>query len=124
MAHILLIEDDEALRGALSAGLTHMGHTVDVAGNGKIGLALYRPDMTDLVITDIIMPEREGLETIAQLKAKCATVDIIAISGGGRAGGLDPLYIAAKMGANSTLQKPFTLEQLIALVNARLGIAD
>jgi DNA-binding NtrC family response regulator len=124
MAHILLIEDDEALRGIIGEGLKHAGHTVDEAGNGKVGLALYRPDKTDLVITDIIMPEKEGLETIAQMKAKFPEVEIIAISGGGRPGGLDPLYVAAKMGAGSTLQKPFTFEQLMAVVNERLGVAD
>jgi len=121
MAHILLIEDDDVIRETLSAGLTKAGHTLDAARDGKEGIAWYRPGVTDLVITDLIMPTKEGLETIAQLKKQFPAVKIIAISGGGRMGPMDLLTLARKMGANRIIEKPFTLEALAAVIAEVLG---
>jgi len=90
MARILIIDDDDTLRGIIAKSLTHAGHTVSQANNGRKGVALYRSAPTDLVITDLVMPEQEGMETIKILHQSFPTLPIIAMSGG-----LDgsPLYL-------------------------------
>lgn len=121
MAHLLLIEDDELILESLSYGLIRAGHTVDRARDGKEGLAFFRPKVTELVITDLLMPEQEGLETIAKLKRQFPEVKIIAISGGGRINGLALLTIAKKMGANRAIEKPFTIDAVLTAVKELLA---
>jgi CheY-like chemotaxis protein len=83
MARILLIDDDDSFRTPLRLMLTHSGHFVIEARNGKEGLAMFTHADADLVITDIVMPEKEGLEVLMGLRKKEPPVKIIAISGGG-----------------------------------------
>ena len=116
MALILLIEDDHNLRSVLVMALEKSGHEVVEAPNGKIGMKEFRKRPADLVITDIIMPEKDGIETIMTLKKEFPDVKIIAISGGGR--GPADLYIkqAEILGATRGLTKPFTVSELLDAV--------
>jgi CheY-like chemotaxis protein len=119
MARILLIEDDHTVRAVLRMSLTGVGHTVVEARNGKEGLDLFKRAGADLVITDIIMPEKEGLEVLRELQKKqLPPVKVIAISGGGASqNAADSLHMAKLLGAAKTLAKPFSNEVLIAAVN-------
>ena len=121
MARILLIDDDDAVRKMLRLTLTHFGHTVIEARNGKEGLELFKPAKVDLVITDIVMPEKEGLEVLMELRTKqLPMVKVIAISGGGRMSARDNLHMARLLGAGKVLTKPFSNEVLIAAINELL----
>ena len=111
MARILLIDDDDSVRSMLCLTLDHFGHTVIEARNGKEGLALFQHANADLLITDIVMPEKEGLEVLMELRKKNPPVKIIAISGS------DYLHMAKLMGAAKVLAKPFSNEVLIAAIN-------
>ena len=84
MARILLIDDDDSVRRALRLTLTEFGHTVIEARDGQEGLKLFPQANADLVITDIVMPEKDGIEVLIELRKKQPPVNIIAISGGGR----------------------------------------
>jgi len=112
MAKILLIEDEAPLRGLLKELLQFMGHEVVVAENGEKGLAKQLEVEADLVLTDLIMPGKEGLETIRELKAGWPNLKIIAMSGGGRASGADYLELAHELGAEQVLAKPFSRQEL------------
>ena len=83
MANILIIEDDEDIRRVLKKILETDGHKVTVAPNGKVGIEVYREERNDIVITDMIMPDMEGVETILHIRSDCPDAKIIAISGGG-----------------------------------------
>ena len=115
MPRILVIEDDIQLQKILHQMLTREGYEVQVASNGDEGIRCYHKTPADLVITDIIMPEKSGIETISELKETYPEVTIIAMSGGGRAN-IKLLEIAETLGAKRTLNKPFTREKLIAAV--------
>ncbi|MFA6290045.1 MAG: response regulator [Opitutaceae bacterium] len=121
MAHILLIEDHDALRDMLCAALTERGHEVVGACDGQEGLKCYGEGSFDVVVTDMIMPRRDGVETIIALRRLNAGAHIIAISGGGN---LVPaencLEIATKIGASQVLQKPFTVRALAACIASEL----
>jgi DNA-binding response OmpR family regulator len=121
MPRILLIDDDEPFRTMLRITLTKLGHEVLEAPNGKLGLRLHFASPADLVMTDLIMPEQEGLETIRQLRGKQPAVKIVAMSGGGRINARDFLVVAKMFGANRTLVKPFSLEELQATLAELLG---
>ena len=114
---ILLIEDDEAVREFISEVLLGAGYFVSVASNGKDGLDEIKcdPDIA-MVITDIVMPEKEGIETIIEIKQSWPQIKIIAISGGGRICAEDYLHIARELGADVTLKKPFTRSELLGAV--------
>lgn len=114
--HILVIEDHEPMARTIEAILAADGHTVTRAADGRAGIAFYAAMPFDLVITDILMPNQEGLETIRELVARNPLVKIIAVSGSGRDGGMDYLRVAEAFGAVSTLQKPFQPEDLLRLV--------
>ena len=120
MARILLIDDDTSLREVLAMALARVGHQVIQARDGKQGVEALRGNVVDLVITDLIMPGQEGIETIVQLRRENPTTPIIAMSGD-----LDhsPLFlsIAAKLGASMTLPKPFTITQLQGAIVRLLG---
>jgi CheY-like chemotaxis protein len=121
MPHILLIDDDDFFRGMVRKSLEGMGHTVTVASDGRQGVAVYKSKPADLVITDLIMPEQEGLETIMELRRLHPGLKIIAISGGGRASAKDYLPVAKKLGASRILAKPFSPETLGALIEELLA---
>ena len=121
MARILLIDDDDSVRMVLLLTLKHFGHTVVEARNGNEGLELFRHGGADLLITDIVMPEKDGLEVLMNLKRSQPSLKIIAISGGGRNSAEDYLQIARLMGASKVLAKPFTADVLMAAVNELLA---
>ncbi|MBN2010794.1 response regulator [candidate division KSB1 bacterium] len=121
---ILVIDDSAASCWFISDCLGGAGHEVFEAENGKEGIKIFKRIHCDLVITDIIMPEMEGIETIRALRKIDPAIKIIAISGGGKQSAQDYLNIASALGANLTLQKPITQEQLlcaIEIVNVEKG---
>lgn len=118
MARILIIDDDDQVRKMLRLTLNAAGFDVVEAQDGKIAMKLFHQDLTvDLVITDLIMPEKEGIETIIELRRDFPKVPIIAISGGGRIDPNDYLLLAKKLGAQITLEKPFSRKDIINAVN-------
>lgn len=121
MARILLIDDDAEVRTTLRAMLEHAGHTVVEAQDGVDGLRAMRTTAPDLIITDILMPEKEGIETIQEIRAECPDIKIIAISGGGVTGRHMFLDVAQKLGADSVLEKPVMLRTLVRSVEALLS---
>lgn len=122
MARILLIEDDEAIRTLLREYLAREGHEVTTASNGREGLEMFRPGGFDLVITDLIMPEMEGIEVLQELRQRDTKIPALAMSGGGQFGAAETyLRLAALLGAGRVLAKPFTREQFLAGVNDALG---
>ena len=121
MARILIIDDEDELRSMLRQMLEQAGHEVTEAVNGAEGIKLYEQDRPDLVITDIIMPEKEGVETIIALRRADPDLPIIAISGGGRLQATDFLTMARKLGARRTLSKPFRRDQLLEAVDECLA---
>jgi CheY-like chemotaxis protein len=116
MASILLVDDDELLRGVLAKALVLGGHAVIQASDGKAAMKLAQTQAIDLVITDIVMPVQEGLETIMGLRREHPGLPIIAMSGGATNSKLY-LQIAAKVGARRMLSKPFSPGQLLDLVD-------
>lgn len=120
MPHILVIEDDDSLRLMLEMALKHNGHRATLAENGRVGVERFLADPPDLVITDIIMPEQEGVETIIELRKQQPQIKIIAMSGGGPRSEMY-LKMCAKLGVCSTLAKPFTLDTLLESVNEALS---
>jgi two-component system response regulator (stage 0 sporulation protein F) len=112
MATILLVDDDDPLRTVLRINLTKWGHRVVEARNGKLALALVQQEVPDMVVTDLVMPEMEGLEFIRELRRTRPEVKIIAMSGGGRLSATGYLKMAKAMGARQVLAKPFAIEEL------------
>ena len=117
MANILLVDDEEQLRSILRIVLESAGHDVEEAGNGKEAVESYRSRPADLLVTDIVMPEKEGIETIIQLRESYPEVKVIAMSGGGRTGDQNYLELAKKLGANQVLAKPFSNSEFLNAVN-------
>ena len=115
MARILIIDDDATLRTILGHALKEAGHEVILAADGREGIKQHRAVPADLIITDLFMPEQEGLETIRQLRKEFPEIAIIAMSG------IDPtntmLTIASKLGAARILQKPFGIERLLKTID-------
>ncbi len=114
---ILVIDDDHLVRYTLSKILRAHGHEVCLAADGARGTELMSAERPELVITDIIMPEQEGFETIVQIRRDCERVKIIAISGGFRSGNLDVLSMAHSLGADDVLAKPFEEDDLMRAVD-------
>lgn len=112
MARIILIEDEAAIRRLVSRILTRSGHEIREAPNGREGVALHRADPADLVITDLFMPEQDGIETIRQIRAFAPDTPILAMSGGGSRSSTDILGDAGAFGADAVLQKPFSPDEL------------
>lgn len=124
MGRIMVVEDDKAVRELLQEILKRAGHEVIAARNGKEAIALYQDTPADLVITNILMPEKEGLETIQEMRRDDPDIKIIAISGGGQIGPADYLEIARRFGARRTFSKPFDRKELLAAVDELLGDSD
>ena len=120
MTRILIIEDDNVVREMLCDMLEEDGHEAVEATDGEKGILLYRKAPTDLVITDIIMPNKDGIETIMELTAEYPDVKIIAISGGSRMIPTNFLGTAEKFGALRTIQKPFERSELLGAVRELL----
>jgi CheY-like chemotaxis protein len=125
MKKILVIEDDDLVLRLLKKMLGIEGYTIECASNGKEGVEKFRENPADLVITDLIMPEQDGIETIIQLKETAPDLKIIAISGGGQLGpgkvdARDYLDIAKSFGAFCILPKPIDRKELIKTVKQAL----
>jgi DNA-binding response OmpR family regulator len=119
---LLVIDDDNLVRAALIDMLQTAGFEVVAASNGRLGLELLETTPVDAVITDILMPEQEGLETIREARQRFPDIRILAISGGGAGGGETQLLrFAESFGADQTLSKPFTGSQLVAAVRTLLA---
>lgn len=119
MARILVIDDDAEMRAVLGQTLKSAGHEVVLAADGKRGLAECGTKPIDLVVTDLVMPQQEGIETIMQLRRDYPKIAIIAMSG--MSGARNLLWIAQRIGAAKTLQKPFQPEELLAAVTEVVG---
>ncbi|MBS0662921.1 MAG: response regulator [Verrucomicrobia bacterium] len=121
---ILVIDDEPEICELTKLLLERAGHEVLTATNGNAAIRLFNEQIFDLVITDILMPDRDGLEVIAELRRKHPAVRIIASSGGGRVSSDSYLHIARKTGAHALLAKPFTLTELHASVTAAMQGAE
>jgi len=121
MKRILVIDDEELARFTIREILEGANFEVDEAENGLIGIEKQQASPFDLIITDIIMPEKEGVETIIDLKNGFPDLKIIAISGRGRTRNLDFLKLSERFGAAKVLAKPFTEGQLLDAVNEVLA---
>ena len=119
MPRILVIDDEKDIRDLLRILLESKGYEVVEAENGDAGLRIFRSMPVDLVMTDILMPEKEGLSTIMDLKKTNAQLKVIAMSGGALKSG-QYLTFARKLGADKILEKPFTLDSVIQAVEELL----
>ena len=121
MARILVIDDDDDVRRAIRRQLESDGHEVVEAPDGRVGMRLFRQHPTDLVVTDLFMPEQEGLETIRELRRFSKDIKILVVTGAAPGSTLDFRAQATMLGAGATLGKPFTRDELLGAVNALLG---
>lgn len=124
MARILVIDDEADVRQLVAALLSTAGHDVCQAAEGYEGEALASAFAPDLAIVDLLMPQREGLETILALRRGWPALKILAISGGGRLGTLDFLTVAPYFGADAVLAKPFDRAQLLAVVESLQTLSE
>lgn len=122
MAKILVVEDDDILRETLAEVLQRASHEVNTAAQGSEALSKMKEAGAgyDLVVTDILMPQKEGLETIMELRKEYPSLKILAISGTQALHHFDSLMLAQRCGANETLPKPFTGKELFGMVNRLL----
>jgi len=120
MSRILVIDDEELVRYSLKRVLEGAGFDVTEAGDGDQGLKAVEAQSFDLVITDIIMPNKEGIETVIDLKRLRPDLKVVAMSGGGRTRNLDYLNVAREFGADEVLAKPFSEDELLAVVRGCL----
>ena len=119
MARILVVDDDEAVRSLLKRKLGKAGHEVSTAESGVAASQLLRESVFDLTITDIIMPDKDGLETIIELRGKnWPGMKIIAMSGGGIGLARDYLSVARQLGADATIAKPFDFDDLLNTISS------
>jgi DNA-binding response OmpR family regulator len=121
MSKILVIDDEPAILLMLKKMLEKAGHEVDIASNGNEGIILFEKNKHNLLITDIIMPEKEGMETIIELHKKYPGLKIIAISGGGRINSEGYLPGAKLLGANMIFQKPLIQKEFLVAVATLLN---
>jgi len=121
MAKILVLDDELSILLMIKKMLEKAGHEVSLALNGKEGMELFERSRPDLLITDIIMPEKEGLETIFELRRKHPELKIIAISGGGRISPDGYLPGAKLLGADMTFQKPLDQKEFLQAVSQLLN---
>ena len=120
MRRILIIDDEPYILLMLKKMLERAGYEIDLASNGREGMAVFEQDSADLVITDIIMPDKEGLELILEMKKKRPELKIIAMSGGGRISPESYLECARHFGAEKVFQKPFRQKEIVSAVKELL----
>lgn len=124
MTSILLIDDDDLSRSAVQKMLERAGYVVHSTSDAQAAIDRYQSNPTDLVITDLIMPEIDGLEVIQRLRRFSPSVRVLAISGGGRVEADEYLSVARKFGAVEVLPKPFTGQELKRAVETALTTKD
>jgi len=120
MSRILVIDDEPLLRATVVTILTRAGFNVEEASDGKAGIAMFHKNLTDVVITDIFMPNRDGIEVVMELQRSGPHTKIIAMTGGGQRRMMEIASAANLLGADHILHKPFDRESLLAAVNAAL----
>lgn len=121
MAKLLLVDDDADVRYALGKYLRRAGHEVVEAGDGKAALSLLKDHAFDTIVTDIIMPEADGIELVMAIRKRNPDLPIIAISGGSRLGSFNYLPMVAGLGAKVVLPKPIDPDVLLAAVDKVTG---
>ena len=121
MAGVLIVEDDNELREMIRISLTRRKFTVMEAANGKEAIVHFKPSLTDIVVTDLIMPEEDGLKVIMKLRELKPSIKVIAISGGGKAGPGSYLNLARALGADAIYSKPFSINDLVAKIEDLSG---
>jgi DNA-binding response OmpR family regulator len=121
VARILLIDDDAGVLTSYQIVLTEAGHEVVLAEDGRAGLKLAKHNEFDLIISDLLMPEMDGLEMIRELRKERPTAKILAVSGGGNVKPGFYLKLADKFGADLTLQKPLSKSELLQAVSTLLS---
>lgn len=121
MAGVLIVEDDNELREMIGISLMRRKYTVMEAANGKEAIIHFKPSITDLVVTDLIMPEEDGLKVIMKLRELKPSIKVIAISGGGKAGPGSYLNLARALGADAVYSKPFSINDLIDRIESLLN---
>lgn len=124
MLRVLVVDDEAAIRKLVRQVLEQSGHHVDDFENGRLGIEALHAVRYDLVITDLVMPEMEGIELISIIKRRWPHVPVIAMSGGGRVDDGDGLEIALELGAAVVLAKPFALDELRQAVKAACRKTD
>lgn len=120
MGYILVIEDDESLSKMLRDVMQKAGHEVLLAPDGVVGLEMFKQRSADLIIVDIVMPKKDGIEVILELRTEYPDIKILAISGGGKFGTFNYLEHAKLFGAHRTLSKPFDTNELLETVQELL----
>ena len=121
MALILVVDDDPQVRSMLSETLQMLGHSVMEAEDGVACMSRLNDAVPDLIFLDLIMPNKEGMETICEIREHLPTVPVITISSGGNVtADLDYLSISKELGANHTLSKPLGVKQIVQVVNELL----
>lgn len=120
MSHILVVDDEPQVRTMLGTLLQQNGYKVTEAEDGDMALKLASTSTVDLIILDLLMPGKEGLETLMAFRKEKNPPKIIAVSGGARAIGTDFLPAALKLGASRTFRKPFRTEELLAAIRELL----
>ena len=124
MSKLLIIDDDDGFREMLQEMLEREGFTIFCASDGSEGIKVYEREKPDVVITDIIMPEKEGLETIREMKRMRPDLKIIAMSGGGKISADNYLETAKIFGASRILEKPFSQKTMVMAVIDLLGVSS
>lgn len=117
MANILVVDDDELVRATLCHLLKDVGHHVREAANGREALSLVHAQVPEILVTDIVMPGKEGIETILEIRRSFDTIKIIAISGGSGNGRITYLGLAELAGADRVISKPFSRADLLQAVD-------
>lgn len=115
---ILVVDDDPGVRDVIRSMLESAGYRVLAAENGKEAMKILKAERVDLILTDLVMPEQEGIETIKTLRREYPDLKVIAMSG---AFGGDYLRIASYLGAHGTLSKPIQMQALLKLIGETLG---
>jgi DNA-binding response OmpR family regulator len=121
MPRILVIDDERLIRSTVVTLLTREGFSVEEASDGQAGIAMAHKNPPDVVITDIFMPNRDGIEVVMELKRSCPRTKIIVMTGGGQRSMMEIATTAKFLGGDHILHKPFERESLLAAMNAVLG---
>lgn len=121
MAQVLIIDDDRGIRQLLRRIIEGRGHVVVEADSGRTGVDAFQQQPFDLVLTDIVMPDMDGNQTIVHLRKLNAGIKIVAVSGGGRARNLTPLQLAKQFGADRIIEKPFRRDDVLRTLDEMLA---